>query len=187
MLANGWPRSTGCQRWLVLWTRCPVDRTAGAPSLVRAGSQVRDPEFRKNLRIVCNLVDEADRLAHRGRLTDAQATRLQQAVTLPEVSLLRLRTLLECRSALELELIRVGDDAYIPGRAADLFDEGPGTLVTWRSLFNDVPPATLADVLGEVDTSGDSWSVRVERTARGSRSSSGPSALRTTRFVPVVS
>ena len=56
---------------------------------------------------------------------------------------LTLELLLGRRFELERLLIELGDRTYLAGRLADLYDEQPGTVSTWRSLYGDELPALL--------------------------------------------
>jgi hypothetical protein len=113
-----------------------------------------DAEFVKNLQIFLRLVVDADalylRAAHGLSGDPAQATalaarveELRQRITLPTEVPLTLELLLGRRFELERLLIELGDRTYLAGRLADLYDEQPGTVSTWRSLYGDELPALL--------------------------------------------
>jgi hypothetical protein len=113
-----------------------------------------DPEFVKNLQIFLRLVVDADalylRAAHGLSGDPAQAAalngrveELRDRITLPTEVPLTLELLLARRFELERLLIELGDRTYLAGRLADLYDEPPGTVSTWRSLYGDELPALL--------------------------------------------
>ena len=113
-----------------------------------------DAEFVKNLQIFLRLVVDADalylRAAHSLSGDPAQAAavtgrveELRDRITLPTEVPLTLELLLARRFELERLLIELGDRTYLAGRLADLYDEQPGTVSTWRSLYGDELPALL--------------------------------------------
>jgi hypothetical protein len=113
-----------------------------------------DAEFVKNLQIFLRLVVDADalylRAAHNLTGDPAQAAavtgrveELRARITLPTEVPLTLELLLGRRFELERLLIELGDRTYLAGRLADLYDEQPGTVSTWRSLYGDELPALL--------------------------------------------
>jgi hypothetical protein len=113
-----------------------------------------DAEFVKNLQIFLRLVVDADalylRAAHGLSGNPAQAAavtgrldELRGRITLPTEVPLTLELLLGRRFELERLLIELGDRTYLAGRLADLYDEQPGTVATWRSLYGDELPALL--------------------------------------------
>jgi hypothetical protein len=113
-----------------------------------------DAEFVKNLQIFLRLVVDADALylrsAHNLSGDQAQATavagrldELRERIALPTEVPLTLELLLGRRFELERLLIELGDRTYLAGRLADLYDEQPGTVSTWRSLYGDELPALL--------------------------------------------
>jgi hypothetical protein len=113
-----------------------------------------DPEFVKNLQIFLRLVVDADALylrsAHNLSGDRAQAAtvagrldELRERIALPTEVPLTLELLLGRRFELERLLIELGDRTYLAGRLADLYDEQPGTVSTWRSLYGDELPALL--------------------------------------------
>jgi hypothetical protein len=113
-----------------------------------------DAEFVKNLQIFLRLVVDADalflRAAHGLTGDPAQAAavtgrveELRERITLPTEVPLTLELLLARRFELERLLIELGDRAYLAGRLADLYDEQPGTVSTWRSLYGDELPPLL--------------------------------------------
>jgi hypothetical protein len=115
---------------------------------------VRDAEFVKNLQIFLRLVVDADalflRAAHGLTGDPAQAAavtgrveELRERIALPTEVPLTLELLLARRFELERLLIELGDRAYLAGRLADLYDEQPGTVSTWRSLYGDELPPLL--------------------------------------------
>jgi hypothetical protein len=113
-----------------------------------------DAEFVKNLQIFLRLVVDADalflRAAHGLTGDPAQAAavtgrveELRERITLPTEVPLTLELLLARRFELERLLIELGDRAYLAGRLADLYDERPGTVSTWRTLYGDELPPLL--------------------------------------------
>jgi hypothetical protein len=113
-----------------------------------------DPEFVKNLQIFLRLVTDADALhvravhgiggdADRARAVVGRREELRDRITLPTEVPLTLELLLARRFELERLLIELGDRTYLAGRLADLYDEQPGTVSTWRSLYGDELPALL--------------------------------------------
>jgi hypothetical protein len=115
---------------------------------------VGDAEFVKNLQIFLRLVVDADalylRAAHNLSGDPAQAAavtarldELRERIALPTEVPLTLELLLGRRFELERLLIELGDRTYLAGRLADLYDEQPGTVSTWRSLYGDELPALL--------------------------------------------
>ena len=113
-----------------------------------------DAEFVKNLQVFLRLVVDADalflRAAHGLSGDPAQAAavtgrveELRERITLPTEVPLTLELLLARRFELERLLIELGDRAYLAGRLADLYDEQPGTVSTWRTLYGDELPALL--------------------------------------------
>jgi hypothetical protein len=113
-----------------------------------------DPEFVKNLQIFLRLVTDADalhvRAAHGLSGDERQAAavlerreELRERITLPTEVPLTLELLLARRFELEGLLLELGDRTYLAGRLADVYDEQPGTVSTWRSLYGDELPALL--------------------------------------------
>ena len=113
-----------------------------------------DAEFVKNLQVFLRLVVDADalylRAAHNLSGDPAQAAaatgrlnELRERITLPTEVPLTLEVLLGRRFELERLLIELGDRTYLAGRLADLYDEAPGAVSTWRSLYGDELPALL--------------------------------------------
>src|ERR671912_695342 len=113
-----------------------------------------DAEFVKNLQVFLRLVVDADalylRAAHNLSGDPAQAAavtgrlqELRERIALPTEVPLTLELLLGRRFELERLLIELGDRTYLAGRLADLYDEQPGTVSTWRSLYGDELPALL--------------------------------------------
>ena len=126
--------------------------TGEEPSL--RSPDVGDAEFVKNLQIFLRLVVDADalylRAAHNLSGDPAQAAavtarldELRERIALPTEVPLTLELLLGRRFELERLLIELGDRTYLAGRLADLYDEQPGTVSTWRSLYGDELPALL--------------------------------------------
>ena len=114
----------------------------------------RDPEFVKNLQIFLRLVVDADalhlRAAHgltgdpgQAEAVNGRLEELRERITLPTDVPLTLELLLGRRFELERLLIELGDRTYLAGRLADVYDEQPGTVATWRSLYGDELPALL--------------------------------------------
>ena len=113
-----------------------------------------DPEFVKNLQIFLRLVTDADalhvRASHALSGDERQAAavlerreELRERITLPTEVPLTLELLLARRFELEGLLLELGDRTYLAGRLADVYDEQPGTVSTWRSLYGDELPALL--------------------------------------------
>jgi hypothetical protein len=140
-------------------------RAEAADAGGQAGRAVRDPEFRKNLRIFRRLLGEAVEL-HRRAVAGSGRSAASSPVLLREDAL-RERTafpadlawtlplLLARRFELEQLLIEVGDREYLRGRLAELYDEGPGTHTTWRGLYGDALPALLPGQPGESGEDGE--------------------------------
>jgi hypothetical protein len=82
--------------------------------------------------------DPAQAAAVTGRLDE-----LRERIALPTEVPLTLELLLGRRFELERLLIELGDRTYLAGRLAELYDEQPGTVSTWRSLYGDELPALL--------------------------------------------
>lgn len=116
-----------------------------------------DAEFGKNLQIFRQLVGAAERLHRRAYGTAAPTTddgqpiqafkervaEVSQQITLPTDLPLTLELLLARRFELEQLLIELGDRDYLSWRLAEVYDERPGTISTWRSLYGDELPALL--------------------------------------------
>jgi hypothetical protein len=126
--------------------------TGEEPSL--RSPDARDPEFVKNLQVFLRLVVDADalylRAAHNLSGDPAQAAavtarlaELRERIALPTEVPLTLELLLGRRFELERLLIELGDRTYLAGRLADLYDEQPGAVSTWRSLSGAELPALL--------------------------------------------
>ena len=126
--------------------------TGEEPSL--RSPDARDAEFVKNLQIFLRLVVDADALhlrsAHgltgdpaQAAAVNARLVELRERITLPTEVPVTLELLLGRRFELERLLIELGDRTYLAGRLADLYDEQPGTVATWRSLYGDELPALL--------------------------------------------
>jgi len=153
------------QRWVERLLTHAEERGRGFPfargddlgDLARSWSpRVRDPEFRKNLRIFGWLIRAAaclyDRAAERFASNDSEVRRqagtvlareeeLRGRIELPKDQPLTLTVLLARRFELEQLLIDLGDREYLTGRLAELYDEGEATHATWRNLFgNELPP-----------------------------------------------
>ena len=133
--------------------RSPDAETGKEPSL--RSPDARDAEFVKNLQIFLRLVVDADALQLRATRPvsgeEARATvvtqrlpELRERITLPTEVPLTLEVLLGRRFELERLLIELGDPTYLAGRLADLYDEAPSAVSTWRSLYGDELPALLA-------------------------------------------
>ena len=126
--------------------------TGEEPSL--RSPDARDPEFVKNLQVFLRLVVDADalylRAAHnlsgdpgQAAAVSARLAELRERIALPTEVPLTLELLLGRRFELERLLIELGDRTYLAGRLADLYDEQPGAVSTWRSLYGDELPALL--------------------------------------------
>ena len=126
--------------------------TGEEPSL--RSPDARDAEFVKNLQIFLRLVVDADalylRAAHnlsgdRGQAAavTGRLDELRERIALPTEVPLTLELLLGRRFELERLLIELGDRTYLAGRLADLYDEPPGTVSTWRTMYGDELPALL--------------------------------------------
>ena len=100
-----------------------------------------DPEYQKNLLIFRRLLGEAARLSH-GLTVDDDQVRLKAAMKQDE-QVPALKVLLARRFQLERVLLEFADRAYLTGRLADLYNEGPGTYVTWKMMYGDALPALL--------------------------------------------
>jgi hypothetical protein len=123
---------------------------------------LEDPELQKNLRIFGRLVAGAIGLCKRAGLrepTPAEAAplaarigELQRRIVLPRDKPLTLSLLLGHRFALEQLLVELGDLTYLRTRAAELYMEPPGTIVTWAELYGKKPPPLFIDGSDHTDT-----------------------------------
>jgi hypothetical protein len=140
---------------------------------------VADPEFRKNLRIFRRLVSDASALCCRvgcqstsnSRLRSSSSVacrivELEQRIQLPNNRWLTLEVLLECRFTLEQLLADIGDEVYVANRAAALYAEDEGTVVTWKQLFKEEDPPLIHGIdFANRDASGAlAHSGAIERT-----------------------
>lgn len=118
---------------------------------VRWSRALRDPELVKNLRHYDRLLTAAAELEARDPTAAAGLT--------PARSLgdrirsgdgeLPLEALLAQRFALEQALIQHGDERYLRLKLVELYGEGEGTAITWKSVFGEeVPPLLLGDAGG---------------------------------------
>jgi hypothetical protein len=135
-----------------------------------------DTEFVKNLQIFLRLVVDADALALRAAhslsgdaaqaaAVTARLPELRERITLPTEVPLTLELLLARRFELERLLIELGDRTYLAGRLADLYDEEPGTVSTWRSLYGDeLPPLLPGGVTRHPETVPPAGPTEVEAT-----------------------
>jgi hypothetical protein len=135
-----------------------------------------DPEFVTNLQIFLRLVVDADalylRAAHglsgdpdQAAAVTARLEELRQRIALPTDLPLTLDLLLGRRFELERLLIELGDRTYLAGRLADLYDEQPGTVATWRSRYGDELPALLpGGVTRHPETAAPAGAEEVEAT-----------------------
>jgi hypothetical protein len=135
-----------------------------------------DAEFVKNLQIFLRLVVDADALALRAAhnlsgdpaqaaAVTARLPELRERITLPTEVPLTLELLLARRFELERLLIELGDRTYLAGRLADLYDEEPGTVSTWRSLYGDeLPPLLPGGVTRHPETVPPAGPTEVEAT-----------------------
>lgn len=131
-------------------------RRHAAAADVQWCSDITDPEFRKNLRIFCRLIDEVIEASQRARWSSSSGDQgvgqrgshapaseelryrleeLGDRIQLPRDVPLTLEVLLGRRFALDRLLAEVGDSTSIRNRAAELAFEPPGTLMTWEGLF----------------------------------------------------
>jgi hypothetical protein len=128
-------------------------RDAGEEPSLRS-PDARDAEFVKNLQIFLRLVVDADalhlRAAHgltgdpgQAAAVNGRLEELRERITLPTDVPLTLELLLGRRFELERLLVDLGDRTYLAGRLADVYDEQPGTVATWRSLYGDELPPLL--------------------------------------------
>jgi hypothetical protein len=116
---------------------------------------IEDPEFKKNLRIFARLIAEALALCARLGLRGADSgqqeelvsriAELRRRLVLPDDVPLTLPTLLGHRFALELLLVEVGDETYIRTRAAELYAEPEGTIISWKQMYEKQKPPLLVD------------------------------------------
>jgi hypothetical protein len=116
---------------------------------------IEDPEFKKNLRILARLIAEALALRARLDLRDADSgqqeelvsriAELRRRLVLPDDVPLTLPTLLGHRFDLELLLVDLGDETYIRTRAAELYAEPEGTIISWQQMYEKQKPPLLVD------------------------------------------
>jgi hypothetical protein len=127
-----------CARELVRWTSTQVPHKTTRAQLRRRSrsgqSPTRTPADRDQLIV---------------RLGD-----LRDLISLPKSLPLTLEALLGQRFELEQTLVELGDEEYVRSRAADLYDEESGTLITWQKLFGDVPPPLLEDAVPRSRSAG---------------------------------
>lgn len=152
--------------------KIPTSARRAARAGVAPSRDVGDPEFTKNLRIVARLIAEGVRLCERSSDSDALPAwlrvRLQNSILGeggPRASdplFVSVEGLLADRFELERLLIHAGDDEYLRTRAGELYDEGPGTTVHWRDLFDEAPP--LLDVRGAEKVTGPAGTRAREQT-----------------------
>jgi hypothetical protein len=108
-------------------------------------SDVRDPEFRKNLRTLARLVSHAETLERRACFDERALAELTDALRLPAGARLTTEALLVRRFRLEMLLLEHGDAEYLRERAAAVYwGESPTARVRWRSMYGDQAPPILA-------------------------------------------
>lgn len=135
------------------------DRAHADEAKVKWTKDLGDPELKKNLRILHQLIDGAVAVCERSQRGDPSATarsdrerlitsrllELARRVGLPRDRPLTLEALLEHRFEVEQLLIELGDEPYLRTRAHAVYDEGDGTYVRWRDMFGDeLPPLAAA-------------------------------------------
>ena len=81
----------------------------------------------------------------------ARSAELRRRLVLPHATPLTLPVLLGHRFALEFLLVELGDETYIRMRAAELYGESEGTIVTWKVMYAH-PPPLLVDGVQPGDT-----------------------------------
>jgi hypothetical protein len=130
---------------------------------------ITDPEFKKNLQILRQLIlgaigvwQRAEARETGGSRTDptqgsvnvaadtgvgaephptpSELAQLRERIAIPLKDPITLETLLGHRFQLDRFLIRIGDSPYLSGRAAELYKEEKGTSPTWRDLYRTCPP-----------------------------------------------
>jgi hypothetical protein len=130
------------------WARRSARKHVEAAGLTWS-PEILDPEFQKNLRIFRRLVVDAEAVCHRAQKQpdkepyEALSRRLGELkarITLPGDVPLTLKVFLGHRFDLEQLLVELGDANYLRIRAAELYVERPGTIVTWRQLFPEDKP-----------------------------------------------
>jgi len=115
-----------------------------------------DPEFQKNLRTFYRLIAGAVGICQRARCSDAggaalapslecRLAELRRRIRLPCDEHLSLPALLGHRFALEQLLAELGDEEYLRTRAAELYAEREGSVVTWSTMFEGRPPPLFID------------------------------------------
>jgi hypothetical protein len=138
-------------------------QTAAEKAEVKLTLDVVDPEFRKNLRIVRRLISDAAEQCVRAECrpfgSDPELARrnvtfrikeLEERIHLPSDRPLTLKVLLGFRFTLEQLLIDIGDEVYVGSRAAALYAEDEGSVVTWKELFDSrTPPLMVANISDE--------------------------------------
>ena len=139
------------------WWRAGRERRDSGEQVGLHSPDVGDPEFRMNLRIFLRLVGEAAELHDRAAraappgLPPTAINRLgdlRQSITLSSHLPLTLQLLMARRFELERLLIEIGDQTYLTGRLADLYNEQLGSSSTWQSMYGTEPPALLPKGVG---------------------------------------
>jgi hypothetical protein len=137
-------------------------QTAAEKADVKLTFDVGDPEFRKNLRIVRRLISGSAELYGRAecrpfgpapelarRNMTLRIKELEERIRLPSDRPLTLKVLLGFRFTLEQLLIDIGDDVYVGSRAAALYAEDEGSVVTWKELFESRKPPLMVAYLSD--------------------------------------
>jgi hypothetical protein len=146
-----------CPGRMLGWFGGQWQKHASEADVILTWPDVDDPEFRKNLRIFRRLISDAAGLCQRAECRGLKGAaiehqllnltcrikELEERIRLPKDRPLTLKVLLGCRFTLEQLLIDVGDDVYVSNRAAALYSEDEGTVVTWKELFNGQKPPLL--------------------------------------------
>lgn len=132
------------------WSRRAARKHVEAAGLTWS-PEILDPEFQKNLRLFRRLIVDAEAVCQRAQrqpneVLSGRLGELTARISLPSQVPLTLKVFLGHRFDLEQLLVELGDADYLRIRAAELYVERPGTIVTWQQLFpGDKPLASEAD------------------------------------------
>jgi hypothetical protein len=139
-----------CQGPRLLWFARSADHARAKRAEVEWTEDFGDPEWTKNLRTLHHLIAGARDIWERGtlgsdpadpvRMKMARVDELAGRLALPRGRPLTLESLLGHRFEVEQLLAAIGDEDYLRLRAAALYDERAGTVVSWREMYAEAPP-----------------------------------------------